>query len=69
MLENEKFLQKECIGIVGIPYTTNKTKVCELMEMATGISITPDSLEACHRLPSDQSDKLIISFQEEQILK
>ena len=26
--------------------------------MATGISITPDSLEACHRLPFYQIDKL-----------
>ena len=30
--------------------------------MATGISITPDSLKACHRLPSDHNDKLIIIF-------
>ena len=30
--------------------------------MAAGISITPDSLEACHCLPSDQNDKLIIKF-------
>ena len=30
--------------------------------MTTDISITPDSLEACHHLPSDQNDKLIIKF-------
>ena len=40
--------------------TTNETKVCELIEMATGISTTTDSLKACHCLPSDQNDKLII---------
>ena len=30
--------------------------------MATGISITTDSLKACHRFPSDQNDKSIIKF-------
>ena len=33
--------------------TNNETRVCELIETATGISITSDSMEACHRLPSD----------------
>ena len=30
--------------------------------MATGVSITPNSLEACHRLLSNQNDKVIIKF-------
>ena len=30
--------------------------------MATGISITPDSLEICHCLVSNKNDKLIIKF-------
>ena len=59
---NEQYSRRECIEIVGIVDITNDTKVCELIETATGISITPDSLEACHRLPTDQNDKLIIKF-------
>ena len=60
--KNEQYSRRECIEIVGIPDTTNDTKVCELIEMATGISITTDSLKACHRFPSDQNDKSIIKF-------
>ena len=59
--KNEQYSRREYIEIVGIPDTAD-TKACELIETATGISITPDSLEACHRLPSDQNDKLIIKF-------
>ena len=59
---NEQYSRRECIEIVGIVDITNDTKVCELIETGTGISITPDSLEACHRLPTDQNDKLIIKF-------
>ena len=52
--KNEQYTRRECIEVVGIPDTTNETKVCDLTEMATSISITPDSLEA--------NDKLIIKF-------
>ena len=34
---NKQYSRRECIEIVGIPDTTNETKVCELIEMATGI--------------------------------
>ena len=51
----EQYSRWECIEIAEISDTTNETKVCELIETATGISITPDSLEACHGLPSDQN--------------
>ena len=33
-----------------------------VIETATGISITPNSLEAYRRLPSEQNDQLIIKF-------
>ena len=61
--KNKQYSGREYIEIVGISDTTNGTKVCELIETATGISITitPDSLEACHCLPSH--------FQEEKMLK
>ena len=52
--KNEQYTPRECIEVVGIPDTTNETKVCDLIEVATSISITPDSLEA--------NDKLIIKF-------
>ena len=60
--KNKQYSQWGCIEIVGIPSSTNDTKVCELTETATGISITPASLEASHCLPADQNDKLIIKF-------
>ena len=60
--KNEWYSRRDCIEIVGIPGATNETKVCEVIETASGISITPDSLEACNRLPSDQNDKLSIKF-------
>ena len=52
--KNEQYTRRECIEVVGIPDTTNETKVCDLIEVATSISITPDSLEA--------NDKVIIKF-------
>ena len=60
--KNKQYSQWGCIEIVGIPSSTNDTKVCELTETATGISLTPASLEASHCLPADQNDKLIIKF-------
>ena len=60
--KNEQHSRRKHIEFVGILDTTNETKVCELIETVTGISITFDSLEDCHCLPSDQNDKLIIKF-------
>ena len=60
--KNEQHSRRKYIESVGILGTSNETKVCELIETVTGISITLDSLEACHCLPSDQNDKLIIKF-------
>ena len=60
--KNEQYLRQECIEILGIPDITIDTKVSELIETGTSISINPDSLEACHRLPLNQNDKLIIEF-------
>ena len=51
-----------CFKIVGIPDTTNETKVCDLIETVSGMSIIPDSLEACHCLPPDEINKLIIKL-------
>ena len=54
--------RRECIAIVAIPDTTNETKVHELTETATSISITHESVEACHRLFFEQNDKIIVKF-------
>ena len=55
-------LRRECIAIVAIPDTTNETKVHEWTETATSISITHESLEACHRLFFEQNYKTIVKF-------
>ena len=60
--KTEQYSRRECIEIVRNPDTTNETKVCNLIEMAAGISITLESLNACHCLPSNQNDILIIKF-------
>ena len=60
--KTEQYSRRECIEIVRNPDTTNETKVCDLIEMAAGISITLESLNACHYLPSNQNDILIIKF-------
>ena len=54
--------RRDCIAIVAIPDTTNETKVHELTETATSISITHESVEACHRLFFEQNDKIIVKF-------
>ena len=61
---------KDSVGeLLKIKDNTNETKVCELIETATGILIIPDSLEAYHCLPSGQNDKLIIKFSRGKMLK
>ena len=48
---NEQYSRCECLEIVGIPDSTNKIKVCELIGKVTGININQDCLESCHPLP------------------
>ena len=60
--KNGQYSRRRCIETFGIQDTPNETNVCELIETTTGISITPDSLEACRRLPYDGNYKLIIKF-------
>ena len=48
---NEQYSRRECLEIVGIPDSTNKIKVCELIGKVTGINVNQDCLESCHPLP------------------
>ena len=48
---NEQYSRCECLEIVGIPDSTNKIKVCELIGKVTGINVNQDCLESCHPLP------------------
>ena len=59
---NEQYSRRECLEIVGIPDSTNKIKVCELIGKVTGINVNQDCLESCHPLPSDKKNKIIVKF-------
>ena len=50
------------VEIVGIPDNTDETKVCDFLSLATGTTIKPDDLEACHPLPSNDNNKIIVKF-------
>ena len=52
----DKYLRRESIEISGISVSTNKTKVCVLIEKVTGVNVDQHCLESCHPLPSDKKN-------------
>ena len=61
---------RECSEIVGIPNSTNETKVRGLIGKVTGKNVDQDCLEWCHSLPSDKKKtKSKLNSQNEKMLK
>ena len=56
-----KYLRRETIEISGISVSTNKTKVCVLIEKVTDVNLDQHCLESCHPLPSDKKNQLKVS--------
>lgn len=47
---------------MGTSADNNEQKVCGFLNLATGVSHNPDCLEACHPLPSEGKNKIIVKF-------
>ena len=45
-----------------IPDDTNESKVWQFLNLTTGALLNPDCSEACHPLPSEGKNKIILKF-------
>ena len=60
---NEQYSRRECVEIVGIRDSKNKTKLCELIEKVASINVNRVCLELRHPLPSyKKNHKIIVKF-------
>ena len=63
MYAMSQYSRRECIEVVGIPQTVDdtilKNKVCSILE-SIGVQVTPDKIEACHRLR--KKERTIVKF-------
>ena len=67
--KNEQYSRRDYIENIGIPDTTNETKVCELIETAAGISITLTVWKLVIVYILIKMMNLSLNFQEEKTLK
>ena len=62
--KNAQHLRRECVAVVGIPLSIKDKEleptVCRKLQH-TGVDITGERIEACHRL-NKQSDRTFIKF-------
>jgi len=59
--KNAQYSRRQCVEIVGLPEDSTEATVCKLFQKV-GAKIDSKKLEACHPLPSDDKNKLIVKF-------
>ena len=59
--KNEQYSRRECIEIDGLSETTTDAEVCTFFTKI-GVSVSPDNIEACHPLKSNDKNKIIVKF-------
>ena len=59
--KNAQYSRRQCVEIVGLLEDSTEVTVCKLFQKV-GAKIDSKKLEACHPLPSDDKNKLIVKF-------